>query len=131
MKGLDTNVMVRYLVQDDSVQGERASRFIQKTVTAGESLFLNDIVLCELVWVLESAYGYSKRDIIGALEKILSTSQFEIEDKNAAWSALDDYKNSQADYSDCLIGRKNILSDCDRTATFDRSLRGLNGFELI
>jgi predicted nucleic-acid-binding protein len=59
MIGLDTNVLARYLVRDDPG-------------------FINRIVLCELVWVLESAYGYSKDTIVAVLEKLLRTSQLKI-----------------------------------------------------
>ena len=79
MKGLDTNILVRYFVQDDPVQGEKATQFIEKTVAEGETCFINNIVLCELVWVLESAYDYSKEEIADLIEKILRTSMFNFE----------------------------------------------------
>lgn len=65
MKGIDTNVLVRYLVKDDKEQAKIASAYIhiQKIVAAGELCFINMIVLCELVWVVESAYGFQRKEI--------------------------------------------------------------------
>ncbi len=84
MKGLDTNILVRYFVQDDQAQTEKATQFIEKTVTEGENF--NNIVLYELVWVLESAYGYSKAEIADLLEKVLKT----IKEQHAIATVLSD-----------------------------------------
>jgi predicted nucleic-acid-binding protein len=131
MKGLDTNVLVRLLVQDDRRQSSKANRYIEEAAAGGESCFLNTIVLCETVWVLESAYGYPKAMIVEALEKIVSITQFEIERKDAVWGALEDYKSSKADFSDCLIGRVNRGAGCDETASFDSAVTGLSGFHVL
>lgn len=123
MKGLDTNVLVRYLVKDDERQAEKASVYIRKTVSLGESCFINHIVLCELVWVLELAYGFSKKEIADVLEKILITKQFEIESKDIVRQAIHDYWHGSGDLADYLIGRINHDKGCDATFTFDRDLR--------
>lgn len=130
MKGLDTNVLIRYLTQDHPEQAERATRYIEKA-SADDRLLINGIVLCELVWVLESAYGFPKEAIIDVVEKIFATIQFEIEDKSAAWLALSDYKRHRADFADCLIGRKNSAFGCSETISFDKRLKGLDGFKLL
>ena len=83
------------------------------------------------MWVLETAYGFAKATIIQALTMILFTSQFEIEGRDAAVSALEDYKASKGDFAACLIGRRNRASGCDTTATFDRKLRGVGTFEIL
>ena len=131
MIGLDTNVLVRYLVQDHVVQGKIAAEFIRKNCTREKPGFINFIVLCEMVWVLESVYRYKNDVIADVLEKILSTSQFEIESRNDAWVALEDYRNSKADFADCLIGRKNRSTGCTQTATFDGALEDMEGFLLL
>jgi predicted nucleic-acid-binding protein len=128
MKGVDTNVLVRFLVKDDAHQGKIASNFLQ---TGEAAVFINSIVLCELVWVLETAYGYEKPTILEVLTKILFTQQFEVEDRDLLLIALEDYSNTRADFSDCLIGHKNRLLGCEKTATFDRKLKGLETFELL
>jgi predicted nucleic-acid-binding protein len=131
MRGLDTNVLVRYIVRDDRRQAERASAYIRKFVEQGEVCFINRIVLCELVWVLEAAYGFSKKEIAGVLEKIHATKQFEIERKELPGQAVRDYVLGKGDLADYLIGRVNIAYDCDRTATFDRALKNVPVFEVL
>ena len=131
MKALDTNVLVRYLVQDDPDQSQRATSFIERTAASGERLVIDAVVLCELVWVLDAAYGYPKTRLADAVEAILLTAQFEIDRKDNAWAALADYKNSRADFADCLIGRMNQSRGCDVTVTFDKPLKTLPTFELL
>lgn len=131
MKGVDTNVLVRYLVRDEATQERAALAFVEAATRAAEPILVNAIVLCELVWVLRSAYGYSKPEVAAAVEKILSAEQFEIEDIDAAWLALGDFRAGRADYADCLIGRRNASLGCATTATFDGRLKGLPGFELL
>jgi predicted nucleic-acid-binding protein len=94
--------------------------------------FLVDgIVLCELVWVLETGYGFSRREIAATLEKVLATAQFEIESKDLAVAALDDFRRSAADFSDCLLGRRNRAAGATETVTFDHGLGRLDGFRLL
>lgn len=121
MKGLDTNVLVRYLVEDDQRQAEQAARYIHSANRCRVSL----VVLCELVWVLESAYDYSRAVISDTLEKILTTSQFEVEAKDLAWAALRDYQALKIDFAVAAIVRGNESAGCSETGTFDKRLRAL------
>jgi predicted nucleic-acid-binding protein len=125
--GVDTNVLLRYLLKDDAAQAARAERELERD----ERFLIDGIVLCELVWVLEAGYGFSRADVAAALDKILATAQFEIDSKDLVLSALNDFRGSAADFSDCLIGRRNQAAGAPLTVTFDRSLRGLAGFRLI
>ena len=127
MIGLDTNVLLRYLIKDDTAQAARAEREIERD----ERFLIDGIVLCELVWVLESGYGFSRTDIAATLEKILATAQFEIEGKDLVLAALGDFRRSAADFSDCLIARRNRGAGASATVTFDRSLKGIEGFRLL
>lgn len=127
MIGLDTNVLLRYILKDDAAQAARAERELERD----ERFLIDGIVLCELVWVLEAGYGFSRTNIAGALDKILATAQFEIESKDLVLVALDDFRRSAADFSDCLIGRRNRSAGAPETVTFDRSLKGLEGFRLL
>lgn len=131
MTGLDTNVLVRYLVQDEPTQARRASVFIEGAHAAGEKLHLGSIVLCELVWVLESAYGVKKGDLLAVLDRLLATRQFEIEHRDCARAALDDYRTSKADFCDGLLGRVNRAAGCGTTVSFDRSAGALETFTLL
>ena len=127
MTGVDTSVLLRYLVRDEPTQAARAARELER----GERFLVGSIVLCEVVWVLETGYGFSRRDIAVTLERILATAQFEIEAKDLALAALDDFRQSTADFSDCLLGRRNRAAGAAETVTFDRSLKGLEGFRLL
>ena len=127
MTGVDTNILLRYIVRDEPTQAARAARELER----GERFLVGSIVLCEVVWVLETGYGFSRRDIAVTLERILATAQFEIEAKDLALAALDDFRRSTADFSDCLLGRRNRAAGAAETVTFDRSLKGLEGFRLL
>ncbi len=131
MIGLDTNVLVRYLVQDDPGQSRKAIQVITKQCTRDDPGFINRIALCELVWVLESAYGYSKDTIVAVLEKLLRTSQLKIEDVQTAWTAFRLYQKGNADFADCLMGATNRLSGCETTVTLDQAASKLEGFRAI
>jgi predicted nucleic-acid-binding protein len=131
MKAIDTNVLVRYLVQDDPRQGRRAAEYISAAAEAGDQILIGNIVLCETVWVLDSAYGYPKDDIAAALERLLQTTTFQFEAKDSVWNALEDFRATKADFADCLIGRVHRGMDCEPTATFDAALRTLATFQLL
>lgn len=129
--GLDTNVIVRYLVRDDERQAEKASACIRGIAASGRNCFIGSIVLCELVWVLESAYGYPKDEIVDVLEKLLIAKHFEIEAKDVVRSAVHDYKDGKGDIADYLIGRMNHDKGCDVTYTFDGSLKTSSLFSML
>ncbi len=126
MNGLDTNVLIRYLVVDDETQAAKAKRYIESGIS-----YVNCIVLSEVVWVLESAYGYGKEAIVGVLERLLSTQEVEIEDSDLALLALHDYRRSSAGFTDCLIGRRNAAHGCGQTGSFDRRAKGAAGFRML
>lgn len=131
MKGLDTNVLVRYLTQDDPLQAPQATRVIEEGADQGEVFYLTSIVLCELVWVLEDAYEYPRREIQTILDRILRTAQFRFDHKEQLWLALHDYRAGKADFSDYLIGRLGMQAGCTETLTFDTSLRDSPRFRLL
>lgn len=130
MIGLDTNLLVRYLTQDDAAQSKQAARIIDAAIEADEDLYLNHIVVCELTWVLSRAYKYAKDELLGVLEKILAAGQFAFEDKDSLWRALEAFRRSSADFADCLIGVKNSTAGCRTTVTLDRAAAGLGNFTL-
>lgn len=131
MTGLDTNVLVRYLTQDHPRQARKASQVIEDATSNDEMLFIGNIVICELVWVLESAYGYGRGSIAAVLESMLRTRQFAFEAKDALWRALDDYRSGKGDLSDYLLGRTARLAGCAKTLTFDKSLKASDLFEVL
>ena len=128
MIGLDTNVLVRYLVQDDPAQARQANALIDRAAAQETAMFINHVVMCELAWVLGRGYGYARTALAEVIEKILLGRQFEIEKKDLVWAALANFKESRADFADCLIGVTNDLAGCESTLTFDRSAASLRAF---
>lgn len=128
MIGFDTNILVRHLVQDDPEQGASASRFIEAHCSESSPGFVNRVVLCELVWVLETAYRYPRNIIADTIERLLRTVELEIENDDAAWLALHAYRDQGVDFSDAFIGHTNRELGCERTATFDRRATRLDVF---
>ena len=131
MTGLDTNVLVRYLTHDDPDQSKKASTIVEGAATKGEKLLIHPVVLCELVWVLETAYDYGRSDVATTLDRILRTAQFEIPDKEIVWSAWADYRSGKADFADYLIGRANGRLGATHTVTFDQELKGHRQFRVL
>lgn len=131
MIGLDTNVLLRYLLQDDPSQSVIATSTLEQAIAAGETFFVSDIVLCECVWVLESALRMLKADIVLLLDQVLRLSHISFQDSETLWRAFDAYQTGKGDFSDYLIGEIARRMDCDHTLTFDRALRGSPVFQVI
>ena len=129
MLGLDTNVLVRFLVRDDALQFERARRLIKREVAAGRSVFVNLLVLLETEWVLRSRYRLPKKVIVETLSGLLEASDVQFEDEPAIEEALYIWKEATADFADCLISARNRRLGCRATATFDTKATRLPGFK--
>ena len=121
MIGIDTNVLVRYVVHDDARQAAIASDFIESTLSEDEPGWIARVVLCEFVWVLDGAYGYARGAIAETLARLLEVDRFRVESPALAWRALDAYRDG-ADFADALIALGNAHAGCDYTATFDRGM---------
>jgi len=128
MIGIDTNVLIHYLRRDDEQQSKIALNFLTKECSVEHPAFINRIVQCEIVWVLERAYKYSREQIAHALEMIFRTRQFQVEDQEAALSALRFFRQGKADYADALMGVSNKSAGCEFTMTFDRKASRLGMF---
>lgn len=122
MIALDTNVLVRYLVQDDPKQSGEATRLIERAVEREESLYLSQIVVCELVWVLSYAYGFPRKEIAAVLDTLRRAAQLEIEGAESVRRAIDDYSSGRGDFADFLIAEHALARGCSHVATFDRTL---------
>lgn len=128
MLGVDTNVLVRFLVRDDEAQYEKARKQIKREVAAGRCVFISQLVLLETEWVLRSRYSLSKQLIIEAISGLLDAADVRFEDEPAIEEALFIWKDTTADFADCLIGAKNRKLGCRATATFDVRASRLPGF---
>jgi predicted nucleic-acid-binding protein len=128
MLGIDTNVLVRYLVRDDQSQYVRARRLIHREVNTGEPVLVSLLVLLEMEWVLRSRYELAKPDIVAVLSSLLQTAELAFEDEPSVEHAIYSWKNSLAEFADCLIDARNRRLGCRATATFDRKALKLAGF---
>ena len=129
MIALDTNVLIRYLVQDDPTQAKQSTQFIEANCTEDEPCFIGQIVLCEVAWVLESNYDQDRQQIAHIIEELLQVGQLEVQQPEVVWRALSDYKNSNADFPDHLLARVNQSAGCNYTVTFDKKASKQPAFE--
>ena len=127
MIGLDTNVLIRHLTQDEPDQAARASALIERHCSVEEPGYINRVVICESVWVLERAYRYERHVIAGCIETMLRTADLRIENEKAVWIALARYQEGY-DFADALIGETNVMAGVSKTRTFDRKAAELDGF---
>ena len=118
MIGLDTNVLVRYVAQDDAKQAAKAAELMD-SLTVTSPGFIAMVSVVELVWVLQSCYQSSKPEIIVVLETLLRTRELKLENAETVWQALRRFTESNADFADCLIERSAHAAGCDHTFTFD------------
>lgn len=131
MIGVDTNVLVRYLAQDDRAQAAQATRLFETALSPDEPGYISTIVLAELVWVLEGNYGFSREQLATLLDALLRTRQLRFQDTDSASQALRDFTAGKADYVDCLIQRLGAAAGCTHTVTFDRVAARLPGMRLL
>ena len=131
MIGIDTNVLVRYLAQDDPKQSAVATRFIEGRLSPENPGFVSTVTLCEIAWVLAESYGADRKRVRDTVEGLLSTKQIVIEQAELVWKALRAWEGVPADFSDALIGQLAIFRGAETTVTFDRSAARLPGFELL
>jgi predicted nucleic-acid-binding protein len=131
MNALDTNVLLRFIINDDPPQNARAARLIEATFAAGETLYLSDVVLCEAVWVLERAYRYSRQQIIDVLRQVLCAQYIRFRDPAALGRALDAFTARRGDFADYVIREHARAAGCEKVHTFDRALAHDEGFAAV
>jgi predicted nucleic-acid-binding protein len=122
MRGVDTNILVRFLVGDDPDQASRATSLFARATTEGERLFVAQIVVCELVWVLGYAYDKSRSEIASGLETLLRARQLLFEDVDQIQAALERFAAGEGDLADWLIWERSRANGAERVVTFDGRL---------
>lgn len=131
MIGLDTNVLLRFLLNDDTAQARRAGEALRRQCTQADPGFVNHIVLCETAWVLASRYGYARGAIADALEALCAAESIRVDMAPLVELALDRYRRTDADFADCLLALVNRAAGCRSTLTFDRSAARLPEFTAL
>ena len=128
MIAFDTNVLLRLLLHDDARQSARAQALVDRAVAASDRVLLPDIVLCELEWVLDSVYELPRSRVAETLRRLLDGNEFAFMNRTAVARAVACYEKGMADFSDYLIGESATVAGASTTYTFDRALRGADGF---
>lgn len=118
MIGLDTNVLVRYIMQDDAKQSAKANRLID-ALDANHPGFVAVVSVIELFWVLTTCYSLTRQQFAQALETMLRSKQLLIERSDQVMRALRTFEEGKADFADCLIARCADSAGCQQTMTFD------------
>lgn len=131
MVGLDTNVLVRYLAQDDAKQSALATRFIEGRLSAENPGFVSVVTLCEIAWVLAESYQADRKRIRDTVAGLLAAKQIVVERAELVWKTLRAWEGVPAEFSDVLIGQLAIAHGAEKTVTFDRTASRLPGFELL
>ena len=118
MVGLDTNVLVRYIMQDDPAQSAKATALIE-SLDADNPGYVTVVSVVELYWVLTSCYERSNADFQQVMQVLLQTRQMVVETADQVQRALRVFGQGKADFADCLIERAAAAAGCERTMTFD------------
>ena len=130
MIGLDTNVLVRYVAQDDPKQSPMATRLVE-SLTVDARGYISIVSVVELVWVLTDCYALTKVQLCEVLGTLLRTREIVVAHADTVWQALRLFREGKADFADCLIGRFAHEAGCDYTSTFDRDAAKHCGMRLI
>jgi predicted nucleic-acid-binding protein len=131
MIGVDTNVLVRYMVADDEDQTRRAAAFLEGAISVDDPGFVSVVVLVELVWVLERTYRSSSDEIAGAIESVLRAEPLRIDRRAEVIEALGVFQTEQGSFADALIATLAEHAGCAHVVTFDRKAARLPGFRLL
>lgn len=128
MIALDTNVLVRFLVEDDARQSAAAAAVVERAIAADEALFVSHVVLCELVWVLAGAYRVARESIARTIRELLRARHLLLHSPDEVSRALDAFETGGGDFADYLIREQARTAGCDVVVTFDRALLRETGF---
>ena len=130
MIGLDTNILVRYLTQDDPVQSTKATQIIENRLTEEQPGFISLVTMAETAWVLERTYHQSNREIAKAIEAMLQADSLLIQNEQQVFTAMVALKSGQGSFADALIAALGQWAGCISTLTFDKKASRIGGFEM-
>jgi predicted nucleic-acid-binding protein len=131
MTGIDTNILLHHIVQDDPVQSPKAAEIIERRLTENNPGFVSVVAMAETAWVLQRSYGYSSDAIAAAIERVLEIEVLVVEHEQEVFNALTTLMRGQGSFGDALIAELGASAGCSRTLTFDRKAARLRGFELV
>ena len=120
MTGLDTNILVRYLTQDDPIQSRKATEIIERILSVENPGFVSVVTTAETVWVLDRAYGFSSREIAAVIERMLQVEVLVIQHEQEVFAAMIALKQGRSSFADALIAELGAEAGCIHTLTFDQ-----------
>jgi predicted nucleic-acid-binding protein len=130
MIGLDTNILVRYLTQDDPLQSRKATEIIEHRLSEVNPGFVSVVTTAETVWVLDRAYGFSSREIAAAIERILQVEVLVVHHEQEVFAAMIALKQGRSSFADALIAELGAQAGCVHTLTFDQKALRVPRFRL-
>lgn len=130
MIGLDTNILVRYIAQDDPIQSSKATEIIERRLTEENPGFLSTVAMIETVWVLERAYRLKSDELAAIIERILQIDVLVVENEQEIFTAMMALKQGKGSFADAVILALGARAGCSYTLTFDQKASRLSGFRL-
>ncbi len=130
MIGIDTNILLRYLAQDDPVQSPQATKIMSQLFTEDCAGFISLVTIAETEWVLRSIYRLPDNAIAAVLEQILLTETLSVQNEREVFTAMVALRTGEASFDDALIGALGAWAGCSTTLTFDRKAARLREFQL-
>jgi len=131
VKALDTNVLIRYLTQDDPKQSPRATEVIERRLTREQPGFVSLVTMAEMVWVLGRVYGLADREIANAVERMLQADTLMVQNEQQVFTAMVALRQGWGEFADALIGALGAWAGCESTLTFDKKALRMAGFEVV
>jgi predicted nucleic-acid-binding protein len=127
---LDTNILVRLVLHDDEAQARTAERIVVRARRERTHLFVADVVLCELVWVLNRRAGLTRAEIADTIERVLRTELIVVAESAIVETALEAYRTGRGDFADYLIRAQAEGAGASEVITFDRALKNERAFRI-
>jgi predicted nucleic-acid-binding protein len=131
MIGLDTNVIMRYLAQDDPAQSAQATELIERELSEEEPGFVSVVAMAETAWILERVYGLTTAELAAAIERMLQVNALVVESEQQVFTAMIAVKEGRGSFADALTGALGAKAGCSHTLTFDRRALELAGFRIL
>ena len=131
MMGLDTNILVRYLAQDDAIQSPQATQIVERQLSKDGPGFISLVTMVETVWVLDRVYSLSTQEIAAAVERILQSDTLVAQNEQEVFTAMIALKTGAGSFSDALIGALGAWAGCSATLSFDKKAKRLKQFKIL
>jgi predicted nucleic-acid-binding protein len=131
MIGLDTNLLIRYITQDDPIQSPQATEIIERRCSRERPGFISLVTVAEVVWVLGSVYELADREVAATVERLLQADALVVQNEQQVFTAMVALKQGWGGFADALIAALGTWAGCESTFTFDKKALRLPGFELV